>query len=144
MAMGAEVNGNLVHVEDNLVAGDKLTASIEPARLEEPEIIVNNYYNFLQKINKYIDFFGLISIVILFYSENKPEIEFNDSFKIIEILKQSTDFVEKNFKFKDNYYVLPPIYFLANNKIYETLNVKNYENHKLLIFFEKLKKDKLI
>jgi len=42
MAMGAEVNGNLVHVEDNLVAGDKLTASIEPARLEEPEIIVNN------------------------------------------------------------------------------------------------------
>jgi len=108
------------------------------------EIIVNNYYNFLQKINKYIDFFGLISIVILFYSENKPEIEFNDSFKIIEILKQSTDFVEKNFKFKDNYYVLPPIYFLANNKIYETLNVKNYENHKLLIFFEKLKKDKLI
>lgn len=43
MAMGAEVNGNLVHVAD-----DKLTASIEtnpepePARLEEPEVIANN------------------------------------------------------------------------------------------------------
>ena len=108
------------------------------------KIIINNYYNFLQKINKNIDLFGLISIVILFYSENKPEIKFNDSFKIIEILKQSTDFVEKNFEFKDNYYILPTIYFLANNKIYETLNTKNYENHKLLIFFEKLKKDKLI
>lgn len=42
MAMGAEVNGNLVHVEDDLVAGDKITASIEPARLEEPEVLVNN------------------------------------------------------------------------------------------------------
>ncbi len=108
------------------------------------EIIVDDYYNFLQKINKYIDFFGLISIVILFYSENEPKIEFNNSFKIIEILKQSTNFIEKNFKFENKYYILPTIYFLANNKIYETLNVNNYENHKLLIFFEKLKKDNLI
>ena len=41
MAMGAEVNGNLVHVTD-----EKTTASIEsqpePARLEEPEVVINN------------------------------------------------------------------------------------------------------
>ena len=38
MAMGAEVNGNLVHVTD-----DKVTATVEsqpePARLEEPEVV---------------------------------------------------------------------------------------------------------
>lgn len=41
MAMGAEVNGNLVHVTE-----DKVTASVEsqsePARLEEPEVLINN------------------------------------------------------------------------------------------------------
>ncbi|MCW8931319.1 MAG: polymer-forming cytoskeletal protein [Gammaproteobacteria bacterium] len=41
MAMGAEVNGNLVHVSE-----DKLSATVEkqqePARLEEPEVITTN------------------------------------------------------------------------------------------------------
>ncbi len=41
MAMGAAVNGNLVHVAD-----DELTANLEtkqePPRLEEPEVITNN------------------------------------------------------------------------------------------------------
>ena len=41
MAMGAEVNGNLVHVVE-----DKVTASIEakaePAGLEEPEVLTHN------------------------------------------------------------------------------------------------------
>lgn len=46
MAMGAEVNGNLVHVADDHIAKNKATASIEakpePARLEEPEVLSNN------------------------------------------------------------------------------------------------------
>jgi len=41
MAMGAEVNGNLVHVSE-----DKITAAIEPkieqAQLEEPEVLSGN------------------------------------------------------------------------------------------------------
>ncbi|MCU7799055.1 MAG: polymer-forming cytoskeletal protein [gamma proteobacterium symbiont of Lucinoma myriamae] len=41
MAMGAAVNGNLVHVSE-----DKITAAIEPkveqAQLEEPEVLSNN------------------------------------------------------------------------------------------------------
>ncbi|MDX2507580.1 MAG: polymer-forming cytoskeletal protein [Gammaproteobacteria bacterium] len=41
MAMGAEVNGNLVHVtEDN--AAEIIESKAEPARLEEPEIIINS------------------------------------------------------------------------------------------------------
>ncbi|WP_198265272.1 bactofilin family protein [sulfur-oxidizing endosymbiont of Gigantopelta aegis] len=45
MAMGAEVNGNLVHVAEDQVMQEKLSASIEqpePARLEEPEVVINS------------------------------------------------------------------------------------------------------
>ena len=46
MAMGAEVNGNLVHVSEEHLAKDKATASLEaksePPKLEEPEVLINN------------------------------------------------------------------------------------------------------
>ncbi len=40
MAMGAEVNGNLVHVTEDQVSS--IDSQSEPARLEEPEILSNN------------------------------------------------------------------------------------------------------
>ena len=40
MAMGAEVNGNLVHVSEE-DKGDAAIAS-EPAKLQEPEVLTNN------------------------------------------------------------------------------------------------------
>ncbi|MCK5649497.1 MAG: polymer-forming cytoskeletal protein [Gammaproteobacteria bacterium] len=46
MAMGAEVNGKLVHVTEDHLEKDKVTASIEaksePPKLEESEVIINN------------------------------------------------------------------------------------------------------
>jgi cytoskeletal protein CcmA (bactofilin family) len=45
MAMGAEVNGDLVHVAEDQIMHEKLSASIdqpEPARLEEPEVLTNS------------------------------------------------------------------------------------------------------
>jgi len=46
MAMGAEVNGKLVHVAEDHLVKDKARASIEvkdePPKLEEPEVIINN------------------------------------------------------------------------------------------------------
>ena len=42
MAMGAEVNGNLVHVAGEERATASLETNPEPARLEEPEVITNN------------------------------------------------------------------------------------------------------
>ncbi len=41
MAMGAEVNGNLVHVSSEEQLG-AVEAKPEPARLEEPEVVSNN------------------------------------------------------------------------------------------------------
>lgn len=41
MAMGAEVNGNLVHVSSEEQLGT-VEAKPEPARLEEPEVVSNN------------------------------------------------------------------------------------------------------
>ena len=46
MAMGAEVNGNLVHVAGDNAGEERAAASLEkkpdPASLEEPEVIENN------------------------------------------------------------------------------------------------------
>ncbi len=41
MAMGAEVNGNLVHITEDQ-ATVSIESKIEPARLEEPEVLINN------------------------------------------------------------------------------------------------------
>ena len=46
MAMGAAVNGNLVHVSDDHIANDKVTASIESktesSNIDDSDVIVNN------------------------------------------------------------------------------------------------------
>lgn len=41
MAMGAEVNGNLVHVSEDKISAT-IEAKAEPAQLEEPEFVSNN------------------------------------------------------------------------------------------------------
>ena len=136
-------------INDNNIENIQVKILFQPANkmnyTVQDRLLVSEYFNFYEHSIKNSDVIGLIAIANKFYKESKTKLKPNEKltnlFGMLECNDQTLKEVFDSVMEKKS---IQSEFQLFDNILFKTFNIKNYENHKLLNFIQKLQQVKLI